>query len=150
MTEVIGTVADLKCASLGQMVRSRLSMTQLHILWLLDHHGEMPMSKLAELLDVSMSNTTGLIDRMEEHGYIERVRSADDRRLVIVRPGEAGRRAIEENAASRRERIRAAIDRLAPESRANVLAAIREVRAALQAEHDPGAEHHHHFLGAAS
>ena len=51
-------------------------MTQLHILYMLDRHGEMPMSRLAEVLDVSLSNATGLIDRIEERGFIERIRVA--------------------------------------------------------------------------
>ena len=51
-----------------------ISMTQIHVLTLLEHHGEMPMSRLADMLDVSFSNATGLIDRMEENGFVERVR----------------------------------------------------------------------------
>jgi len=30
----------------------------------------MTMSRLADLLDVSLSNATGIIDRMEEKGFI--------------------------------------------------------------------------------
>ena len=44
----------------------------------------MPMSRLAEMLDVSLSNATGLIDRMEERGFVERIRVPDDRRVVLV------------------------------------------------------------------
>ena len=45
------------------------------------------MSRLAELLDVSLSNATGIVDRMEERGLVERVRVPDDRRVVLVRIG---------------------------------------------------------------
>ena len=65
-----------------RMRQGRVSMTHLHILSMLDHHGELPMSRLADLLDVSLSNATGLIDRMEERGLVERVRDPDDRRVV--------------------------------------------------------------------
>ena len=43
------------------------------------------MSRLAEMLDVSLSNATGLIDRMEERGFVERIRVPEDRRVVLVR-----------------------------------------------------------------
>ena len=86
------------------MVKLGVSMTQVHVLSLLQHHGDVPMSRLADLLDVSVSNATGLIDRMEERGLVERVRVPDDRRVVIVRddrPADAdarrGRRAPRES-----------------------------------------------------
>ena len=68
LTEVFGWVGELRCASMGQLVQGTVSMSQMHVLWLLQHHGEMPMSKLAVLLDVSLSNATGIIDRMAERG----------------------------------------------------------------------------------
>src|SRR6266567_2507805 len=70
-------IGSLRCAGTGRMVKAGISMTHLHILWVLDHQGELPMSRLAELLDVSVSNATGLIDRMEERGLIERIRVPD-------------------------------------------------------------------------
>ena len=54
------------------------------------------MSRLAEMLDVSMSNATGLVDRMEERGLVERVRVPDDRRVVLVRPTQAGLGLVDE------------------------------------------------------
>lgn len=148
VTEVLGSVGELRCAATGRLVRQHLSMTQLHVLWLLEHHGAMTMSRLAELLDVSLSSATGLMDRMEEHGLIERVRTPDDRRLVLIRPADQGRRALEESAETRRDRLRSVAERLAPTSRPAILRAFREFRAALQAELDPAEEHHHHFAAA--
>jgi DNA-binding MarR family transcriptional regulator len=145
VTEVLGSVGELRCAATGRLVRQHLSVTQLHVLWLLEHHGAMAMSRLAELLDVSLSSATGLIDRMTEHGLIERVRVPDDRRLVLVQPTDAGRRALVERAEKRRERLRAVADRLAPASRPAILRAFRDFRVALQAELDPETDHHHHF-----
>ena len=40
------------------------------------------MSRLADVAGVSLSNATGLVDRMEERGYIERTRVPEDRRIV--------------------------------------------------------------------
>ena len=59
-------------------------MTHFHVLTLC-RHDEMPMGRLADILDASMSSTTGIIDRMEERGFVERVRVPDDRRIVLVR-----------------------------------------------------------------
>lgn len=154
VTEVAAWVGELRCASMGRMVQGSVSMSQLHVLWLLQHHGEMPMSKLAVLLDVSLSNATGIIDRMAERGLVERVRVPDDRRVVLVRPAEAGRQAISETESSKRERMRSVIGRLPASERPIVLEALRSLRRALSAEVEdasaPSAGHLHHFAEQAS
>ena len=145
LTEVGGWIGELKCASMGRLVQNRLSMGQMHVLWLLQHHGAMPMSRLAELLGVSLSNATGLIDRMEEPGLIERVRVPDDRRLVVVRPSAAGLRAAFETESGRRDQMRAVIGRLSKVERPVVLEALRSLRRALSAEVESNEVHQHHF-----
>lgn len=154
VTEVAAWVGELRCASMGRLVQGHVSMSQMHVLWLLQHHGEMPMSKLADLLDVSLSNATGIIDRMAEHGLVERVRVPDDRRVVRVRPTEVGRQAISETETSKRDRMRAVIRRLPATERPIVLAALRSLRRALSAEVETAGAtdpiHHHHFAEQAS
>jgi DNA-binding MarR family transcriptional regulator len=108
----------------------------------------MPMSRIADLLDVSLSNATGLIDRMEEKGFVERVRVPDDRRLVLVRPGAAGLQALVESESTKRERLRSVLGRLTAAERPVVLEAVRSLRRVLSAEVDNEPVHHHHFADA--
>ena len=150
LTEVNGWVGELRCASMGRLVQGRVSLSQMHVLWLLQHHGELSMSRLAELLDVSLSNATGLIDRMAEHGLIERSGVPDDRRVVLVRPAAGGLRALSETETSRRERMRAVLGHLPEAERPVVLAAIRSLRRALSAEVESAAVHEHHFADQAN
>jgi DNA-binding MarR family transcriptional regulator len=49
------------------------------------------MSALAGQLGCHVSNLTGVVDRMERDGLVERERSTSDRRLVRVRLTERGR-----------------------------------------------------------
>ena len=67
------------------MIRLGLSMAQLHILYTLQRNGQMTMSRLAEVLNVSLSNATGVIDRIEERGFVGRTRVPEDRRVVLIR-----------------------------------------------------------------
>ena len=57
-------LGELKCLGSERLVRLGISMTQLHVMHVLDRHGELPMSRLADMLDVSMSAATGLVDRI--------------------------------------------------------------------------------------
>ena len=138
-------IGSLRCAGTGRMVKAGISMTHLHILWVLEHHGDLTMSRLAELLDVSVSNATGLIDRMEERGLIERFRVPTDRRIVLVRASAEGARIRDEIEALKQDRMRAVLGRLEPSRLPRVLAAISDLRGAVVAEigTDHLAEHQH-------
>lgn len=150
LTEVGGWVGELRCASMGRLVQGQVSMSQMHVLWLLQHHGELSMSRLAELLGVSLSNATGIIDRMEEHGFIERVRVPDDRRVVNVRPAAGGLRALSETESTKRDRMRAVLGHIPASERPIVLAALRSLRRALSTELESSPIHQHHFADQAN
>ena len=134
-------IGSLRCAGTGRMVKAGISMTHLHILWVLEHHGDMPMSRLAELLDVSVSNATGLIDRMEERGLVERVRVPDDRRVVLVRASAEGARQRDEIEALKQDRMRSILARLRPDQLERMVSAIADLRGAIVDE--IGTDHLH-------
>ena len=132
-------IGSLRCAGTGRMVKAGISMTHLHILWVLEHHGDLTMSRLADMLDVSVSNATGLIDRMEERGLVERARVPDDRRVVIVRASAEGARIRDEIEALKQDRMRAILGRLRPDQLSRVLTAIGDLQGAVVGE--IGTEH---------
>ncbi len=68
------SMGELKCIGSERLVRLGISMSQLHVMHLLERHGELAMSRLADMLDVSLSAATGLVDRIEERGFVERIR----------------------------------------------------------------------------
>jgi DNA-binding MarR family transcriptional regulator len=129
--ELHAMIGSLRCAGTGRMVKAGISMTHLHILWVLEHHGDLPMSRLADLLDVSLSNATGLIDRMEERGLVERSRVPDDRRVVIVRASAEGARQRDEIETLKQGRMRSILERLTPEQLTRVHGAIGDLRTAV-------------------
>lgn len=106
-------------------------MTHFHVLTLLRHHDAMPMGRLAEILDASMSSTTGIIDRMEEKGLVERVRVRDDRRIVLVRSTAAGLALIDEAELVKSEIMVSAISRLDPDQLQRLTLASTDLGAAI-------------------
>jgi DNA-binding MarR family transcriptional regulator len=136
-------IGSLRCAGTGRMVKAGISMTHLHILWVLEHHGDLSMSRLAEMLDVSVSNATGLIDRMEERGLVERIRVPDDRRVVIVRASAEGSRMREEIEALKQDQMRSILGRLGPAQLTRLLGSIGDLRAA--SNDHIGSDHLHDY-----
>jgi len=143
------SMGELKCLGSERLVRLGISMTQLHVMHLLERHGEMAMSRLAEMLDVSVSNATGLIDRVEERGYVERIRVPSDRRIVLVRITANGRAVLDEVEAVREEILERILDELDPAQLSRLAAAMGDLRGALTttfASH-AGAHHSHETKG---
>ena len=139
-------IAGFRCAGTGRLVKAGVSMTHIHVMWLLQHHGDLSMSRLAELLDVSFSNATGIIDRMEERGLVERVRVPDDRRVVLVRIAPNGVAALEETEAIKQDRLQAILSHLDKAQVDRVAVALDDIRGAVVAEFGPDylADHLHH------
>ena len=51
-------------------------------------NGQMKISDLSEKMALSNSTVSGIVDRLEKQGLVERIRSNEDRRVVIVRATE--------------------------------------------------------------
>jgi DNA-binding MarR family transcriptional regulator len=150
IADVRTTLGELKCLGSERLVRLGISMTQLHVMHLLERHGELPMSHLAEMLDVSMSAATGLVDRVEERGFVERIRVPEDRRVVLARITDSGRQMLEDVELVRAELMEQVLDELDDDQIAGVASALASIRTALEAATlDPtsGIRHSHESLG---
>lgn len=55
---------------------------------LLNVHGPLPAGRLAELTGLTTGTVTGVVDRLEQAGFVRRERDEQDRRrvLVVMRP----------------------------------------------------------------
>jgi DNA-binding MarR family transcriptional regulator len=123
--------------------RHDLSLVHLNVLSLLQAEGALSMRRLAESMDVSDASATGIVDRMERRGLVERRRDQDDRRVVLVRQTDAGGRVFDDMAAHRRDTLSAVLDELSDDEMAALLkgmqamqTARRRVMAAREARRD--------------
>ncbi|HWP62957.1 MAG TPA: MarR family transcriptional regulator [Candidatus Binatia bacterium] len=158
VADLRAALGELKCLGSERLRRHGVSMGHLHAMALLERHGRLSMSHLAELLDVGLSNVTGLVDRMEERGLVERIRVPDDRRLVLVALTDYGRRLLEEMDVLRNDLLTRVLAQLEPESLAAVSVAVSRLRdvvreavaearaevAATSSPPDPGGGQRHH------
>jgi DNA-binding MarR family transcriptional regulator len=136
------TMTQIKCAMSERLLRLGISMAQLNILYTLRRSGEMPMSRLADVLNVSLSSATGLIDRLEERGYIERTRVPEDRRIVMVHLTPTGIQMIDEQDAIADDLLRTVLGRLKPSQLIAIAQATADLRAVLEATTGPTPDRH--------
>ncbi len=69
-----------------------LSPAQCHVLHLIEPDRPVPMGRIAEALACDASNVTGLIDRLESRGLVQRQPSPEDRRVKVLQLTPAGSR----------------------------------------------------------
>ena len=75
--------------------RHGLSEGRIGVLFRLKRGGDMPLGELADDLDSSPRNITGLVDHLERDGLVERVPDPTDRRSVRARLTAEGRALID-------------------------------------------------------
>jgi DNA-binding MarR family transcriptional regulator len=104
-----------------------LSVVGFQTLSLLQERQAMPMSRLADELDVAPPNASAIVGRLAERGLVERVADPTDRRIVRVRLTDQGRGLLDEIEEARLERLRRLIGALDPTQQRRLLRSVRDL-----------------------
>lgn len=107
-----------------------LSLIHLNVLMHLHAQGPVTMSRLAEMLDVSVASATGIVDRMEKKGVIERRRNDNDRRVVEVFVTEKGQQIMDTMQSERQYRLSRLLAEIRDDDLAALLTGLRAFREA--------------------
>jgi DNA-binding MarR family transcriptional regulator len=72
-----------------------MSTSQMKSLMCIIESEKLSSKKLADMLDVTPANVTGVIDKLIEQGLVSRSESPEDRRVVFLEATPAGKKLIE-------------------------------------------------------
>ena len=72
-----------------------VSAAQVNCLLAIYENGPLPPSQIAKHMMVNSSTVTGIIDRLEQKGLVERMRISQDRRVITIQLTETGKRLAE-------------------------------------------------------
>ena len=109
-----------------------LTLPQAQVLRVLRRRGAVPTGHLALELRISAPAVTQLTDRLMRKGLIERQTVAGDRRTVLVALSLKGKRLVDQFRQRRRDIFNEAIAHLSKAERAEIIAALEKVVAALE------------------
>lgn len=98
-----------------------ISNNDMHIIEKIGLDKPKSMSTVAKALSVTTGTLTIAMNALVKKGYVERVRSKEDRRVVLVSLSEKGREAYEHHRKFHREMMEATVEKLTEEEK-NVLA----------------------------
>jgi DNA-binding MarR family transcriptional regulator len=143
IAELVGEMTSWSPKDRMQVFRSwlkgSLSLIHLHDLTDLEMGGPLPMSRLADTLDVSVASATGIVSRMEERSLVERRHDREDRRVVLVIPTETGLAVFRDMMEQRREHLATVLGTLGDEELAGFLRGLRALGAARATLHGEAA-----------
>ncbi|KUO48798.1 MAG: hypothetical protein APF76_18125 [Desulfitibacter sp. BRH_c19] len=93
MQEGIGTKISLLIKEVNALMRQNikqmfdqtgLTTPQIMVIATISKHGSLKISEISEVLSLSNSTISGIVDRLEDQGFVERKRNNEDRRVVRV------------------------------------------------------------------
>src|SRR5688572_29485267 len=90
------------------------------------------LSDLSKKLMVTCGNTTGVVDRLEQGGYIRRERQSDDRRVVIARLTPTGAELFQKMMPALRRQIDELMQELSPEEKEAIAATCRKLHLSVE------------------
>lgn len=130
LAEAVDATVVASRALLGMVARSvssaleMVTLPQFRVMVVLAAEGPLRVTTLARRMGAVPSTFSRTLDRMVAAGWLKRTENPDSRREVLVHLTDQGRRLVDEVTTRRRAEIRAALERLSPEARAEVTAAL--------------------------
>ena len=90
-TNYVEEIKELLTMDLWENVFLNCSKNEVLIFWMLFKDKEVNMSEIAEYIHIPLNTATGIVGRMEKNGLVERTRSKEDKRIVLITFSEKGR-----------------------------------------------------------
>ncbi len=123
------------------LLQSPYTLTEVRVLYELAHHDALTAADLIASLDLDASYLSRILKRFGQLGFLRRSPSPRDGRAVLLALTPKGRAAFRPLEARSNDEVAAMLDSLAPQRRAELLAAMNTVETALspqQADADKG------------
>jgi DNA-binding MarR family transcriptional regulator len=107
--------------------KHQISASQLNCLLALYENGPLPPSQIARQIMVNSSTVTGIIDRLEQKGLVERSRSSQDRRVITISLTESGTTLAEHAPPPIQQRVLDGLKRLSAEEIQRIVTSLNKL-----------------------
>lgn len=104
-----------------------LSITEVHVLEAIGLDQERNMSSVARDLDITIGTLTIAINNLVRKGYVNRSRSDEDRRIVLISLTEKGQEAFENHSQFHDEMIKTTISKLSEDEMKVLISALGNI-----------------------
>lgn len=85
VSKLIGEILNMMRQNMTRgFGEAKLTAPQGMVVGILSHSGRMKLSDLSQKMGLSNSTVSGIVDRLEKQGVVERIRSEEDRRVIYI------------------------------------------------------------------
>jgi DNA-binding MarR family transcriptional regulator len=112
----------------------QISASQLNCLLALHESGPLPLSQIAKSILVNSSTVTGIIDRLEQKGLVERSRISADRRVITIYLTETGNRLAENAPPPIQQKIIDGLKKLPPHEKQQIVRSLNTLTSMLDVQ----------------
>lgn len=95
LVELFNNIQEIEEQSLKHKDIGNLSITEIHTIEAIGMNTEKTMSEIAQRLKVTGGTLTACINKLIKKGYVERNRTEEDRRIVLINLTEQGKKAFQ-------------------------------------------------------
>ncbi len=134
LSDTFNSVLRIEERSLDNRLTHGLTITEVHTIVAIGLHERNPMNVVAARLDVTLATLTTAVAKLVRKGFVERVRSEDDRRKVLVSLTKKGRQVYRAHGLFHRQMIDEALDDLSEEEERIFARALVKVKAFFDAQ----------------
>jgi DNA-binding MarR family transcriptional regulator len=106
--------------------------SQILVMRVLNHYGDMKVSDISRKLDLSNSTVSGIIDRLVEKKIVERKRSEKDRRIVMISLAEEYRQPVRKHLNAFAQKMRRVLSTTTEEDLDFILEGLEKLRTILE------------------
>ncbi len=104
-----------------------LSVNDMHVIEAIDIHEPKNMTSVARALSVTTGTLTISVNGLVKKGFVERTRSEEDRRVVLVSLTQKGRKAFAQHSRFHQQMIDAVVEGLTPQEQEILEKALRNL-----------------------
>ena len=121
-------IMDIEAKAIITSEFKDISNNDMHIIEVIGIEAPKNMSTVAKALSVTTGTLTIAMNSLVKKGYVERVRSQTDRRVVLLSLSVKGRKAFEYHKAFHTKMVNATVDRLTDEEKSLLVIALQNLK----------------------
>lgn len=129
LSGTFNSILRIEERSLQNKLTEGLTITEIHTIVAVGLHEENPMNVVATRLGITLATFTIAVNKLVNKGYIERKRCSDDRRKVLIRLTNQGRRVCRAHNLFHRKMVEEALDGLTEEEELVLAEAVKRIKA---------------------
>lgn len=128
LSNTFTSIMRLEERSLKNRLTDGLTITEIHTISAIGLHEEHTMSEVAARLTVTLATLTATVNKLVAKGFVERERSAEDRRRVMIRLTRRGREVCRAHSLFHRHMIDQALEGLDAEEARVLVGAVSKIK----------------------